>query len=458
MTRFSIVILLYTALTLSHSYFLNIRFGNPFKISDREIKKTIDYKSLSNFDKRLIKKLNGFYGVVGPDINKTEVKTLYDLFTGNGNVQGIFFDNGEITYVKHFIRTEKLIYEECHGKIQHNNLFLTAILMAFNKINIFPNILGVANTALLEINNKVYALFEQDSPYLLEIDNENKAIKTIKKHNIPDIPHFSGHSKFNTKLNTIDTIDYNAVTNKATYHQLTGDFKSIKKLGINTKYMPLVHDFVSLPNSILFCDSPLMFDLKYKKIPVTFHKNRDTFFHIVDKETLSKQTFSIEESFYIFHYAECKEYKNAIEIYASLYENIDYETIDIKGKYRKITINKENKKILIEKNPLLEKYNLEFPVEFENNQILLRNDNNAINGFVVCNGLRIIKNFYLKDLYIAGEPKVIYIEKIPYFISFSYSSKTDKGFFLLVNLRNYVTTTIPLNESINIGFHSIFIK
>jgi carotenoid cleavage dioxygenase-like enzyme len=41
---------------------------------------------------------------------------LYDLFTGDGVIQGVFFEKGELTFVKHFVRTEKLEYEEKNGK------------------------------------------------------------------------------------------------------------------------------------------------------------------------------------------------------------------------------------------------------------------------------------------------------------------------------------------------------
>jgi C1A family cysteine protease len=38
---------------------------------------------------------------------------------------------------------------------------------------LLPNIIGRANTALININKNVYALFEGDNPYLLNIDFEN---------------------------------------------------------------------------------------------------------------------------------------------------------------------------------------------------------------------------------------------------------------------------------------------
>ena len=138
--------------------------------------------------KQIINQINGFYGLIGPNIYmENEIDSLYDLFMGDGVVQGIFFENGNLTYVRHLIKTEKILYEEKYGKISINNNFLMFTFMLLNKLKVFPNILGMANTAILNVNNdkntKVsnnYALFERDYPYLIDIDFKNKDIKTIK--------------------------------------------------------------------------------------------------------------------------------------------------------------------------------------------------------------------------------------------------------------------------------------
>lgn len=458
MYRFSILLILFGFIYNTTSFFMPIRFGKPFRIVDKDVKKDIEYK-LSRKDESIIKKITGFYGLVGPEINKTEVSTLYDLFTGNGNIQGVFLKNGELTYVNHFIRTDKLVYEERFGKMP-NNLIVTVLLMVLYKLKMFPNVLGLANTAIMNINKKQYVLFEQDSPYLIDIDFNNNKIETIKKNDIKGIQHFSAHSKHNTSGCEIETIDYNAITNTASYFKLREDFSVISKRCIKTKYIPLIHDFASLERYIIFCDSPMQFHMTkdmFLKMPVRFHKNKPTFLHIIDKADLTTKTIKLDDSFYIFHYAEYKETQTSIEIYASIYEDIDYGEINIQGRYRKLIIDKETYEVTIEKNPELEKYSLEFPIQYEDSQILLRNHNNRFNGFVVCKGLWIIKDFYLDDnLSIAGEPKIIDVGGSKYLICFAYSSK-DEGFLLLVNLKNYAVIKITLGEQINIGFHSILL-
>jgi carotenoid cleavage dioxygenase-like enzyme len=203
----------------------------------------------------LLYKINGFYGLIGPEVNISKINSLYDLFMGNGVIQGVFFNDGNITFVKKFIKTEKFIHDEIFSSLNFNKF-----LKNIKNINIlFPNILGLANTALFNVNKKVYALFERDQPYLLDIDFINKDIRTLSKINIRDVHHFSAHSKFNKKI--IETIDYKILEKKVTYHQLDTNFKSIFNKDFNIVYIPIIHDFLSTEKSIIIFDFPLKIDI-----------------------------------------------------------------------------------------------------------------------------------------------------------------------------------------------------
>ena len=128
--------------------------------------------SLSIEDTEIVKKINGFYGLIGPETtNIDDIKSLYEMFIGNGFIQGVFFDNGEITYVKSFIKTEKLLNEH----LRHNLFNFAIVKDTFSQsksiFNLFlPNIFGTANTAFMLANRKVFALFERDVPYEIGID------------------------------------------------------------------------------------------------------------------------------------------------------------------------------------------------------------------------------------------------------------------------------------------------
>lgn len=437
------------------TFFLNIQFGNPFRISKKEINKKIEY-NLPKRDSDIIKKINGFYGMIGPDVNTSTITTLYDLFTGDGNIQGIFFDNGELTYTKNFVRTEKLLYEELNGRMP-KHWVITFLFMALEKTGLLPNMMGMANTAIMIIENNTYALFERDLPYLLEIDYNKKNINTVKKVNIKGLSHFSGHSKYMN--NKIETIDYHILTKSIDYFQLNKSFDILNKKAIYMDNLPITHDFIMANDNIILTDSPFSFhidDITNIRVPVKFDKKKPTNIHIINKTDFSINKFISNESFYIFHYADLKDNDECIDIYAPIYEDVNFSKLSINGKYRKISINKQTKEVKIIKNELLEKFNLDFPIKYKNKVILRNIFNNTINGFVVCENLYIKHILFLKDKFICGEPAITEIDDIPYLISFGYNS--ENSYLILIDIENYKIIEIPLNVHVNIGFHSIFTK
>jgi hypothetical protein len=77
-----------------------------------EITKNINY----NIEyENIIKRLDGFFGTIGPNIYST--KTLYKLFMGDGVINGIFISNGKITFIKRFIKTNKFIHNEIKSSL-----------------------------------------------------------------------------------------------------------------------------------------------------------------------------------------------------------------------------------------------------------------------------------------------------------------------------------------------------
>lgn len=447
------------------SSFINIHFGPSIKIDFKNLNSNVEYK-VSNEDKKIINKINGFYGLIGPDVDKNNVKTLYDLFTGDGVIQGLFFDKGNVTFVNHFIKTDKLLYEDKNGKIPQNTITLI-FFMIMNKINLLPNLMGMANTALLNIENKIYALFERDYPYLIDVNFKNKTLNTVKKVLLNKLTHFSAHSKYNNITKVIETIDYNVIQNSISYYTMNSDFKIINSTSVNTKYMPIIHDFVNLPNNIIFIDSPIEVNINLKninnvsKMPVKMNESKNTTIIIVNKNDFSKKTISINNSFYVFHYGDFNENDNTIDIYAPFYESLDFRELNLFGKYRKLVINKKTLDYQIITNSELENYNLDFPLKYENNVILRNIKNNTINGFIITKGLTIKKKIFLKDKYLCGEPSIIetYENNIKnyFLISFAYDNNNN-GYFILIDLKSYKSIEIPLNKELNIGFHSIFIK
>jgi hypothetical protein len=432
---------------------LHFRFGNRINIKEREYKKQIVY-TIPSDKQKIVNKINGFYGLIGPDINVSSVNNLFDLFVGDGNIQGVFFDKGNITLIRHFVRTEKLKYEERYGQIPHNN-FIKFIFILLNKIRLLPNIMGLANTALFNVRNKIYALYERDLPYLLNVNFTKKEVTTTQKMEIHHVNHISGHSKFIN--NSIETIDYDVLQNHLIYYKLSSEWKSFFKFIIKTKYMPVIHDFWSGEHKVIFVDSPLMLDYKniFKKhLPFLMNHN-PTFIHVLNKQNQHIEKYQCAKSFYIFHYGDVIETPTKIHIYASLYEKLDFSELNIRGIYHEIVIDKHTKRVYLTKNPDFDKYNLDFPIRFENKIVFRNVYNRTINGFVVVEKMKLVKELLFDDMCIHGEPALFHVDKIPYLIAFAELDK--KGCILFINLHDYTHFHIDVPFHFSLGFHSLFI-
>jgi len=444
-------------IVLINGFFIKFPFGPKFNVKDKEVIKKINYK-MTDSQENIIKNMNGFYGLIGPNVDINNITNIFDLFTGDGLIQGIFFDNNEITFIKYFIRTDKFKYEEENGSIPNNRL-LKLIFEICSRVNLLPSLLGVSNTALLNIDDYTYALYERDVPYKIKIDFSNKQIYTLNKMLLNNITHFSAHSKYIN--NYIETIDYGVYTKMISYYKLNNNFEIIKNKNINTKYLPIIHDFISDENKIIFIDSPLIIDYKEifnKPMPVKLDSTKNTIINILNKNTMEIEKYNVNESFYIFHYANYKENNTHINIYASIYDNIDFNELNIEGKYREIIINKKTKKVEIIKYIEFEDMNLEFPILYNNKTLLRSINNNVPNGFVICEGMEIIKKIEFVNKFICGEPSIKKIGDYYYLIAFYFSIFNNKDSKLLIlNLDTYEYIDIPLNEEINLGFHSIFI-
>jgi len=455
-TRFIFLIWLLRIL-FTNTFFVKMPFGPRFRIKDREIKKVLSYKV--DYEKaEILKKINGFYGMIGPDIDIQNVTNIFDLFTGDGVINGVFFDNGELTFIKYFIRTDKMKFEEKNGKIPKNNI-LRIIFEVLSTIKILPKVIGVSNTALMHFDNSTYSLYERDVPYKLDINFETKKIKTVERKSIKNIQQFSAHSK--TNETTIETIDCDIFRNEIKYFDLNRNFETTKKHTIKTKYLPIIHDFWSSPNKIFFIDSPLFIDFKNIfniPMPVKLDQTKETVINVLDKTTMKIDRYFTNESFYMFHFANSKENDTHINIYASLYEKIDFNEVNITGKYRKITINKTTKLVTIEKNPELETLNIEFPILYGNRTIFKSIENRVNNGFVICEDMELIKKIEFVDKFICGEPAIKKVDDTYYLIAYFFSIYDNKDTRLLImNLDTYSFMDIHVKEEIGLGFHSIFI-
>jgi carotenoid cleavage dioxygenase-like enzyme len=411
-----------------------------------------------------------FFGMIGPNLRIKNINNLFDLFTGDGVIQSAFFENttASIKFYRHIVETN--VYRMRTRTITSKWL----MQYAMHKMRMIPTNNGVANTALLTIpllsNSTItyaYALFERDLPYLLQINHLTGLIKTVGpvKSASPKLLTMSGHTKrYNTTH--LDTIDYHMFSKKVVYHQLeeridsaSGQLNLVSKksIPIKTRYLPIIHDFATTKHSIILTDSPLKYDFRkifHKKLPVVFDKSAHTEIHVVNKVLGETQMYSHPDAFYIFHYAAAQENNTHIEILAPVYDDLDFSSIIIYGRYRKIIIDKRSRVVKIIKNPDLEKLNLDFPVDIGNKCFLFRNiKNTSMNGFVIVDHELIIQNTLTipSNYSLCGEPGYDGSSKI---VAFLYDEH-EMGSFYTLDLKSGIESLIPLNTTMTPGFHSM---
>jgi len=438
--------------------------------------------------------INGFFGLIGPNINITKGLSLFELFTGNGILQGVFINNGEIDFVSHIINTDKIKHERIFGKMP-NSIFMLPLFMFLYKIHILPNILGLSNTAILKVANKTYSLFERDLPYMININQTGKSITTVGKQPIQGINHFSGHSKYEESNKIINTIEYDYIRRTVSLYKLSPDFQIQLQKKIPTKYLPITHDYLVYGKNsecILFCDSPFMIDLGVfwkGQIPVVLNHERPTYIHTYNFTDNIHRIFKISErGYYIFHYSQIEIDNDQIRIYTTLYDKLDFNHIDIHGKYKRIELNMVDGSGKICNVEDISIYNLDFPIPFCNYNIknilshkmdtdidisnethkgvIFRNicifeNATYINGFVIMDGNSLKQTMLYDDLGLGfcGEPQVAYdTEGVPYLLSFAYDRFTDtQGYFVMINLNTMELIKKELSIKPQIGFHSIFL-
>jgi hypothetical protein len=451
----------------------------------------------------VLQNVKGFFGMVGPNIDVDKTTPMFELFRGDGIVQGIFFENGTIFPVKHIIQTDKVICKDkylCKDPSEFMKKITNLITDLTSHRVRFPNMLGSANTALMNIKNKTYALFEQDIPYELNIDIENKKIKTIGKIKLSSMHkrigpfRFSGHTKYDHINHIVHTIDYNIFTRMVTYYKMDMDFTILYMFSKKMDYIPIIHDFKVLESdNIMLFDSPfgicpfMKIDVLTPRtilnhIPLVLRKDLPTSIHILGR---NPKKYSIGAGFYCFHFGEVKETNDTIKIYAPLYDEFDFNSLNINGKYREIIIKKDIGLCYMKTNTILETMNLDFPICYGNLTILRRIINDRIGGFVICKGLEIERVIDLPDsVSLFGEHVIHIFSFDPPTSGYEISQnatllsalKINKGVknvdgeahlmafdkngsLVLVNLeKDNDVTVIPIfDNGVTLGFHSIFI-
>lgn len=434
----------------------------------------------------------GFFGMIGPrdvDVSKQPFPSLYELFSGDGIIQGVFIEpstgaNGLpiVHPVHHRIQTQRTRSPFASWKLNTlSTLFFAGIQwITGNRINL----LGAANTHILTNTptppatntHSLYALYERDLPYEIQIHKTKRSIKTVGRIPFPEssIQYLSGHTKTVGETFLV-SVEYHVLRRQIRFHVLRRPFLPIQTITLPTTYIPIVHDFAFTPDTdeIVWVESPFRFIKKnLLGIPVGLDEQKPTLIHV------GSQIYSIPDSFALFHFAHVEETPEEIRLYAPVYDRLHFadDVRTLSGKYRCLCIHKLSQQVVWEINPELEQYNLDFPVKFqscsaedddddeddtaEETWVILRNiddQTHIMNGFVICHGLQIVKKLLWENRTVLGEPVVVRSrENNPLLLFFAVSNHTTC--LVQYDLDKNSLEEIPLNMPFTMGFHSFFLS
>ena len=452
------------------SLLINPFLSKEFTPLKYEITKEIDLKYKKEH-LNILNKVNGFYGQIGPNPMYYNESDEYHLFDGNGMINGVFINNDKLVFKNHWVRTDKYKYERMiKNKIpfrmdnifKKNNILLMLLYFILNKLNLIPNFMGTANTALWSNSNhtKFYALHERDLPYEIDINFENQSIKTKKKIKIDGIEYFTAHPR-NDKNITYACL-YNTFEPNVKLLKLDLDMKLIDSKIIKTNYVNMIHDIILSDEYIIFCEMPFVFDInriKNNKIPFYFNETSTNNIILVKKDFSFIRRIKCLESFFIFHFDKITEDDENIYIYTIIHPSFNLDLNDIKinsrnSKYRRIKINKKIDNYVIEKKNFFEKYNVEFPINNGIYSIMsIYGKQLNIDGFIVAKEFVCLKTIIFKKRKIYAEPA---LTKTNCVICFTYDEQLN-NYLYIYDISQNKEIEIPLGVSLIKGFHSIFI-
>lgn len=477
MDKFILIIIIFIInLNLNEGLKINRLLIKEFSPIKREVKKIININEIENKDKEVIKKVNGFYGLIGPSPKYYKKTDNYHLFDGNGMIQGVFIENNTITYTNHWVRTDKYNFENLFSTklplrmdnmFKKENLLKIPFFLLLEKLKLFPNFMGTANTALWEssksdVNKEmkiIHALHERDKPYKIGINFKEKRIKTIGKESIK-LDYFSAHPKIEDDIMYLCI--YNTYLPEVKLLKLDENMNILSEKKIKMEYINMIHDISITKNKIIIFDTPFNFDLnelKEDRPPFYFNNSKKNRILIIDKDFNSIEKIECNESFFIFHNNKIEEDNKNIYIDVIIHKDFDLMldsfVENINSKYRKLVINKYSLEYKIEKYEELEEYNVEFPINNNDYTVLcVFGKHLKIEGYLILKEGNIVKKNFLENRLIYGEPA---INENNCLIYYSYDNNYN-NYLNIYDIEEDRLLEYKLDTKLIKGFHSIFVN
>ncbi|MCF2949407.1 carotenoid oxygenase family protein [Paraglaciecola aquimarina] len=321
----------YSDLTQVQQNFASALANEPALLGFTDVKSDFKPQELT-IEGRWPKELTGAFYRNGPAKHERGGQRYKHLFEGDGMLQEFTMADGKVRHRGRFIQTPKFTQEHQAGKF----LYSGPDSRLENSLGVAsPNDINVANTNIIPVSEKLWALWEAGSPALVNkksLDFEGyEVIGGTQSYgqSLKGVP-FSAHPKIEAN-GDIWNFGLNPTGHIVLYHLgANGKVKKVKVIA--TQYQgAMLHDFLITDKNLLI----ILPSIKSKRS----HKN-DGFFSSIEFSKqlpmqvllINKEDFSITKQYelpagFAFHYGNAWEDKDGtVHFDASLYPDLSVLT------------------------------------------------------------------------------------------------------------------------------------
>ena len=239
-------------------------------------------------------------------------------FDGDGFVNKFLFTKHGLIHSGRFVQTKKYIEESKAGRFLYNG---AGSLIANAKMAKSSEAVNTANTALLAVDNKLWALWEAGNPYTLNSETLETTGQIQLEKRLIGVP-FSAHPHADRFGNIWNFGDLGYLGESAIIiYQLDqqGHLKQYKIIPTKTSY---IHDFAVTDDYLIFYFPPIVKGNGNTIIDaLSWHPEQGGRVMVIDKTNLTVVKQLQLDAGFVFHFGNAWQQGKEIIINACWYEN-----------------------------------------------------------------------------------------------------------------------------------------
>lgn len=202
--------------------------------------------------------LAGSFLRIGPNPQFIPDVARYHWFDGDGMLHGVEFKDGKATYRNRYIKTDGYLKEKAKGTWIWKGLNS----MMAGDVQVPPEggmSKNAANTALVEHNGTLYALWEGGDPHSVSLPG----LDTIARVNFDGkLKHpFTAHPKVDVRTGEMMTFGYSPFPPHVMYSVVDAGGQIVHTTPITIPKGVMMHDCAITERHTIFLDMPLTFDI-----------------------------------------------------------------------------------------------------------------------------------------------------------------------------------------------------